>query len=153
MNEIKSEAVCGICVYFRTFAPEMKRLWLLLLLTALLMGCEHSRTDSAEVLSGTAAKAAAQLCDHDRDSRHRPEAMLSDATNLYRLCNTRPQRLMPSHVAKQERTQGKTPGVGILKCRTSKTRFFDGRVRTETSPFCVVVSRDYYVIALRRILR
>ena len=36
--------------------------------------------------------------------RFHHEATLTDATSLYRVCSSRPQRILPTHVSKTERT-------------------------------------------------
>ncbi|MBP3829268.1 MAG: hypothetical protein ILA06_03045 [Bacteroidaceae bacterium] len=79
------------------------------------------------------------------------EAMLNDARGVYRLCNTRPGRLLPTHGA----GSGKNAARSLAVRRSGiKHLFFlhDGRRRLETAPFQTAASRDYYVFALRRIL-
>lgn len=83
---------------------------------------------------------------------HRNEATLTDATDLYRVCSSRPQRILPTQGSKTERTSGTGSFVRrhVVKPLHS---FHDSRRRLETAPFCLSASRDYYVIALRHILR
>ena len=78
-------------------------------------------------------------------------ATIDDARSIYRLCNTRPQRLLPSHGSKP----GKSTGRSFAVRRPHHKHFFflhDGRRRLETAPFQSAASRDYYVFALRHIL-
>ena len=82
------------------------------------------------------------------------EAILTDASQLYRVCSSRPQRIQPSQGSKTERNI--TPYGRFVQrkhfvkhlCST-----YDSRCRKETAPFCMSASCDYYVIALRRIIR
>ena len=87
-----------------------------------------------------------------QDRQHR-EATLTDAARLYRVCSSRPQRIMPTHGSKNERTV--SPCSGLVRRRITKFLHtpYDGRRRLETAPFCLSASRDYYVIALRHIIR
>ncbi|MBR1557196.1 MAG: hypothetical protein IJ647_05495 [Prevotella sp.] len=80
------------------------------------------------------------------------EATLTDATSLYRVCSSRPQRLIPTHGSKTERTASPCCIVRrhIVKPIQS---IHDCRRRLETAPFCLSASCLYYVIALRHILR
>lgn len=85
--------------------------------------------------------------------RHHHEATLTDASQIYRICSSRPQRIMPTQGAKTERTI--TPCSSQARQQHVKPlhSFFDSRYRRETAPFCLSASRDYYVIALRHIIR
>ena len=85
--------------------------------------------------------------------QHHREATLTDASQLYRICNSRPQRISPTQGGKTNRTTSMCGGVvrrHIVKLFKS---FHDSRCRLETAPFCLSASRDYYVIALRHIIR
>ena len=86
--------------------------------------------------------------------QHHHEATLTDASQLYRVCSSRPQRILPSQGSRTERTI--TP-FGNLALRQHIVKhlytYYDSRCRQETAPFCMSASRDYYVIALRRIIR
>lgn len=82
------------------------------------------------------------------------EATLTDATQLYRVCTSRPQRLLPT-------TQGSrserflTPAARLVRQYILKPlhSHHDSRCRMESAPFALSASRDYYVIALRHIIR
>ena len=86
--------------------------------------------------------------------RHQQEATLTDASQIYRICSSRPQRILPTQGSKTERTV--TP-YGSLAFRHRNVKplysYYDSRCRLETAPFCLSASCDYYVIALRHILR
>ena len=81
------------------------------------------------------------------------EAILTDATQLYRICSSRPQRILPSQGSRSERTV--TPAFNFVRQHIVKPlhSFFDSRCRLESAPFCLLASCDYYVIALRHIIR
>ena len=99
-------------------------------------------------------------CQHRESSvlipqqRHHQEATLTDASQIYRICSSRPQRILPTQVSKTERT---TKPFGSLAVRQHNVKplysYYDSRCRLETAPFCMSASCDYYVIALRRIIR
>ena len=86
--------------------------------------------------------------------QHHHEATLTDASQLYRVCSSRPQRILPSQGSKTGRTI--TP-FGNFAVRQHIVKhfytYYDSRCRQETSPFCMSASCDYYVIALRHIIR
>ena len=80
------------------------------------------------------------------------EATLTDATSLYRVCSSRPQRLLPTHGSKTERTANP---CGFVRRHIVKPLqlLHDSRRRQETAPFSLSASCLYYVIALRHIIR
>ena len=86
--------------------------------------------------------------------QHHHEATLTDASQIYRVCSSRPQRILPSQGSKTGRTI--TP-FGNFAIRQHIVKhlytYYDSRCRQETSPFCMSASCDYYVIALRHIIR
>ena len=81
------------------------------------------------------------------------EATLTDASILYRICSSRPHRIQPVQGYKSERSQSSALHlvrrhiVGLLHS------YFDSRCRKESAPYCQPSSCDYYVIALRHIIR
>jgi len=85
--------------------------------------------------------------------QHHHDATLTDASQLYRICSSRPQRILPSQGSKTERTV--TP-FGNFAIRQHIVKhlysYYDSRCRLEAAPFCMSVSSDYYVIALRHII-
>jgi len=103
---------------------------------------------------------ARETCQHRESSvlapqhRHHQEATLTDASQIYRICSSRPQRVLPTQGSKTERTI--TP-FGSFAIRQHIVKplysYFDSRCRLETAPFCLSASCDYYVIALRHIIR
>lgn len=81
------------------------------------------------------------------------EATLTDANGLYRICSMRPQRIAPSQGARSKQSQtsyGYRVRQHLVKPLHS---YFDSRCRMESAPFCLSSSCDYYVIALRHIIR
>lgn len=85
--------------------------------------------------------------------QHPHEATLTDATQLYRVCSSRPQRILPTQGARNERTL--TPAIRLVRQYILKPlhSYHDSRCRTESAPFSLSASCDYYVIALRHIIR
>ena len=101
-----------------------------------------------------------ESCEHRESSvlvpqhQHHQEATLTDASQIYRICSSRPQRILPIHGSKTERTV--TPfGTFAIRHHIVKPlySYYDSRCRLETAPFCMSASCDYYVIALRHIIR
>ena len=139
-----------------TFAVRMKRkrgfIWLL---TALFVVCLTVLTD----WHGHAIAPSQTLPEHTELSvmtsqRQQPhETTLTDSTQLYRICSSRPQRILPTHGSRSERTQ--TPLLNAVKRHLVKSlhSHHDSRCRLESAPFCLSASCDYYVIALRHIIR
>ena len=89
---------------------------------------------------------------NDQNTKRPNEATLTDATQLYRICSSRPQRLLKT-ATRSGRTL--TPSFHCVRQHIVKPlhSYFDSRCRTESAPFCLSASRDYYVIALRHIIR
>jgi hypothetical protein len=86
--------------------------------------------------------------------KHHHEATLTDATQLYRVCSSRPQRILPSQGSKTERTITPFSNFALRQHIVKHfNSYYDGRCRKETAPFCMSASCDYYVIALRHIIR
>lgn len=81
------------------------------------------------------------------------EATLADAIQLYRICSSRPQRVLPTQGSRNERTQ--TPISNLVRRYIVKPlhSYYDSRCRLETAPFRLSASCDYYVFALRHIIR
>lgn len=82
--------------------------------------------------------------------REKATAVLTDAQDAYRICSSRPQRLLPANGFKLERTSGKQSFS--LYFKPPKRRFSCRWAIRNTSPIRTVVSCDYYVFALRRLL-
>ena len=87
------------------------------------------------------------------DQQSRQTALLSDASHLYRICNSRPQRLLPSQGAKNERTVGKLPFALCNNQNVKLKNSFGGSAVADLPAVHFAASCDYYVYALRRILR
>ena len=86
--------------------------------------------------------------------KHHHEATLTDATQLYRVCSSRPQRILPSQGSKTERTITPFSNFALRQHIVKNfNSYYDVRCRKETAPFCMSASCDYYVIALRHIIR
>lgn len=81
----------------------------------------------------------------------RQTALITDTSQNIRLCNTRPQRIIPSFTAKPTHLLGRN---------TFHNRFYslhfqgiDRYLTTVTTPIPSSAACDYYVIALRQIIR
>lgn len=81
------------------------------------------------------------------------DAVITDATQLYRICTSRPQRIVSTQSSQPERLFNSLCAFSLQHSVKPFKSIYDSRTRLETSPFCVSVSRDYYVIALRHIIR
>ena len=86
--------------------------------------------------------------------QHHREATLTDASQIYRICSSRPQRVLPTQGSKSERTITPFGSFGIRQHHVKPLYSnHDSRCRQETAPFCLSASSDYYIIALRHIIR
>lgn len=75
-------------------------------------------------------------------------ANIQDVQNIYRICNSRPQRVLSSF--RTNKPMGKMPlFYKYTKCIKSNTA---GKFKLETAPYQTESVCDYYVIALRHIL-
>lgn len=129
----------------------MKRIlpFLIVLLT-LTLNCWLGQDDVSETELSVSDTETVWQCD---EQQPRQAALLSDASHLYRICNTRPQRLISSHGAKNERITGKLPFALRYKQRVTLDQSYGGRPLLFAVAFHFAASCDYYVYALRRILR
>ena len=131
-----------------TFVAEMRRMlkngWMIVLLTVR-AGWQRDEAGVAQEPELTATLMLPQ-------DGHHHEATLTDATQLYRVCSSRPQRLLPTNSTKTERT---TSPAGMVRRNIVKPLhpFHDRRCRLERAPHPLTASCDYYVIALRHIIR
>ena len=132
----------------------MKR-WLLPILISLLAVVADWQGGGFEsdpsFLKVSASEASASII-IPQDQRHH-EATLTDATSLYRICNTRPQRIMPTYGSKSERSISQFRLLMLRHIVKPLSLLHDSRRRQETAPFCLSASCHYYVLALRHILR
>lgn len=85
--------------------------------------------------------------------RHEPlhNAVLSDTTSLYRICNARPERLIPHGWSYNNPIR---PSKLPYKYKFYQSLFtsFHGRGRMESAPFHFDVASKYYVVCLRHLL-
>lgn len=141
----------------------MKRLSFILTLTvALIMGCLVS---NVSIPSITMVKHEAQVTSsHHRQGEHRDKPRVSDARtldheasgavitesqNMLRVCNNRPQRV-PSLPGSKPTQASSHTSLPLLK---NLHLFLDKRLRLEITPFSTSSACDYYVYALRHLLR
>ena len=125
--------------------------WAIVLLVAVLLSANDSRQGNDSPCRPASIQLAATSVVTPQDTRHH-EATLNDATNLYRVCSSRPQRILPIQGSKTERS---TNTCNFLRRNIVNplNLIFDSRCRLETAPFCLSASCHYYVIALRHIIR
>lgn len=92
-----------------------------------------------------------------RDGReelwHIGAAIIEDAQQPSRICNTRPQRVLPSIGFKPSRPSARHPWNNINSQKPLIPLCTYGRHEALRAPFRMVASCDYYVIALRHIVR
>lgn len=134
----------------------MKRLivYILLLMLPVVVqswqGADVQRTVAGQPVAAVSGQEAPVV---QAPSDHYPHAaVLTDGRGLYRVCNTRPQRVLPHYGSQHERGTGRT----VLALHQTVKLFqslYDGRCRRESAPFCSAASCRYYVYALRHILR
>ena len=140
-----------------TFARRMKRkcsfIWLLTAVFAVCLSVLMNRQeDNIVSLQSLPEPAGSAVMAPQRQQPH--EAMLKDASQLYRICSSRPQRILSTQGSKTERTI--TPFDNFVQRHHIVKHLYshyDSRCRKETAPFCMSASCDYYVIALRHIIR
>lgn len=129
---------------------------LLAIIFFMLMGCQDHQS---AVISTTDAVTLQAQEQHEngslRDSSVKnpaPQvALLQDTRVSFRLSNIRPQRLLPASSNGGGRIMARAPMSFISKHIINLHH--DGRRRQESSPFRTFACSDYYVIALRRIIR
>ena len=81
----------------------------------------------------------------------RQTALITDTSQTVRLCNTRPQRILPSFTAKPTHLLGRNTFQN--KFYSLHFRGIDRYLTKVTTPIPSSAACDYYVIALRQIIR
>ena len=126
--------------------------WLLTVLCAVFLTVltSHQEQDVAGSQSSQPYRESAVTVSHQD---HHNEATLNDVTQLYRVCTSRSQRILPTHGSRTTRTL--LPHFHFVRQHIVKPLYslYDSRRRMESAPFCMSASSDYYVIALRHIIR
>lgn len=127
---------------------------LILLLMLALSGAGFSLVAQDSLLGHTSNECVDADDDESKEWEGRqsqlPLATLQEAVPLGQN-GLRPQRLMPGHVNVLTRG-GSKGGTSITSKCLDKARWSCGP-RQESAPFSISVSSDYYVIALRHIIR
>jgi len=86
----------------------------------------------------------------DASQGHNADAILSDASHVYRVCNTRPSRLLPTSFLRTPHSIGRLFLTHYLK---NSLKFPKDNRRFSLSLFPLsFASCQYYVIALRHLL-
>lgn len=136
----------AIVRFFFVFLHPMGRYvrTLLLLLTILLAGSTNLAASNNQLpVEDTSAK-------YVIDNGKATCAVIANAQNLVRICSSRPQRVLPSYIGKPERTDSREPVS--FHHQQFLNHLTEWEVKPITSPFPPVVSSDYFVYALRRLL-
>ncbi len=81
------------------------------------------------------------------------EATVTDSTLLYRVSNSRPQRILPTNGSRNARTMLSSGNCGRQFIVKSLLCFYGSRCLCIIKPFCLSASCDDYFIALRHIIR
>ena len=81
------------------------------------------------------------------------EATLTDAAQIYRICSSRPQRNIPTQDSRCHRMDFPSYGSTRRHITNLLYSYHDSRWSLKSHPICLSVSCDYYVIALRHIIR
>lgn len=81
---------------------------------------------------------------------NRQEAILSDVSVTYRVCNGRPQRLIPNWNLPHSKHNNRVFNSYLFF--HSRLKQFLGKPRGETAPFHFDVACKYYIICLRHLL-
>ena len=143
--------------FFRNFAARMRRTLITARIVMVICAVCLTVLLNWQNRCGTTAEGTYQ---HHESSvltpqhQHHQEATLTDASQIYRICSSRPQRILPTQGAKTERTFTPFGGLAIRHHNVKPLySYYDSRCRLETAPFCLSASCDYYVIALRHIIR
>lgn len=152
-----------IRIFFCTFATDMKRVWFLfsVLLVLAIGGLYHEDIPTSEgvsfcwqeqLSSKTESQQKALWLDASKQEE-RQQAVFSSTRQSSRIANTRPQRLLPSQCTRHDRPSGKLPTGDLKPQHYSHLKSFYGQGPIRLSvPRRLCLSRDYYIIALRRIL-
>lgn len=141
------------------------RTWMqaLLLCLVLLLGNQNTCTAHANVTRpGMAEKGATSgYCDDEKSIDHiyedtvapaqRQTALITDNSQNVRLCNPRPQRILPSYTTKPTHLLGRNTVQN--KFYSLHFRGIDRYLTKVTTPIPSSAACEYYVIALRRIIR
>lgn len=81
------------------------------------------------------------------------EATLTDAAQIYRICSSRPQRTIPTQDSRCHRMDFPFYGSTRRHITNLLYSYHDSRWSLKSRPVCMSFSCDYYVIALRHIIR
>lgn len=93
------------------------------------------------------------LHDAREEMWHIATAIIEDGQQPSRICNTRPQRVLPSTGFKPHRLPARHPWNTINSRKPLIPLCTYGKTVALRAPFRMVASRDYFVIALRHIVR
>ena len=141
------------------------RTWMqaLLLCLVLLLGNQNTCTAHANYTTPGMAEEGV-TCGYQDDEKstdriyedtvepaQRQTALITDTSQNIRLCNTRPQRILPSYTTKPTHLLGRNTFQN--KFYSLHFRGIDRYLTKVTTPIPSSAACDYYVIALRQIIR
>ena len=144
-----------VCYFFTTFVVDMKMLRLVIFLFLCVLsstGFEMVATSApcATVEHGTLRDASDDKRGVEDREVEKPQALLQEALPLGQL-SLRPQRTVAGH--SNVLSRGGNRYLSAIKYKHIYNKSQSCELREESSPISVVVSSDYYVIALRHIIR
>jgi hypothetical protein len=82
--------------------------------------------------------------------QQQPSATLTDASNIYRICNARPQRILPVYGTNSHQTASRMQSHYLLF--VSNLYSFTGKYSLREASFFTKASSRYYVYTLRHII-
>ena len=129
----------------------LKWMYVLAALCAVWLAASLNRQDTQLVSLSTPATQQTEAVTSPQQQQHH-EATLTDASQLYRICSLRTQRVLLSQAAKTSRTLSSDFALARRHSVKPLHPYHDSRRRLESAPFCLSASRTYYVIALRHII-
>ena len=108
---------------------------------------------ACEPVAHTTVEGAVKLERKDKlrgieENHNRGEALLDNARDIYRVCGSRPQRVLPIYGSKPNKATGKH----ALSVLPSTNRFHSFTSNLCKAPLPFAVSSSYYVYMLRRLL-
>ena len=121
--------------------------WLRIIILTLLVVLKSTATISAATF---AADDDHKIQEWVFEHQQRPQAIISDSSQTFRLCSSRPQRVIPAEYAKQvQRYSFRLQSSNLEK---TLSWYSYGRHHIKTSRLSLLFSCEYYVFALKHLL-
>ncbi|MCI6671777.1 MAG: hypothetical protein SOZ07_01395 [Prevotella sp.] len=130
---------------------EMPMRWFYILITAILMiFASHQPLSAALRTTEDAQKEASDWHAFNQSREKKPQAIFSDTSNTFRLCSSRPLRLLSSLFARSNSNQSLSQYLFTFKNRL--TGHYAGLQSSSTHAIMLLPSSEYYVFRLRRLI-